>query len=138
MSKIRKDAAKQESKKRKPKFTTKAAYRSVILSSILGGLVLVLSILLNGEFIILFTSDDLLWVSIDSGLKVVLILFFFLFAMISIGNYQELTGKPLNLKLVLLIFFFSLIQSFRNSLVFSFTLIGLLVLVVYLYVVQES
>ena len=40
---------------------TKAAYRSVILSSILGGLFLLLSILLNGEFIILFTSDALLW-----------------------------------------------------------------------------
>jgi hypothetical protein len=138
MSKFKKNATKQESIKRKPKFTTKAAYRSVILSCILGGLFLVLSILLNGEIIILFTSDELLWVSIDAVLKVVIILFFFLFTMISVGNYQELTGKPLDLKLVLLIFFFSLIQSFRNSIVFSFTLIGLLVLLIYLYVVQEG
>ena len=138
MSKIRKDTTKQESTKRKPKFTTKAAYRSVILSSILGGLFLVFSILLNGEFIVLFKSDELLWVSIDSVLKVVIILLFFLFMMISIGNYQELTGKPLDLKLILLIFFLSLIQAFRNSIVFSFTLVGLLVITVYLYVVQEN
>ncbi len=138
MSKIRKDTAKSDSIKRKSKFTTKAAYRSVILSSVLGGLFLALSILLNGEFIIIFTSDDLLWVSLDTVLKVLTILFFFLFMMISIGNYKELTGKPIDLKIILLMIFLSLIQSFKNSIVFSFTLIGLLVIVVYLYIVQES
>jgi len=138
MSKIRKDTAKSESIKRKPKFTAKAAYRSVILSGILGGLFLALSIILNGEFITLFTSDDLLWVSIDTVLKVLIILLFFLFMMISIGNYKELTGKPIDLKIILLIFSFSLIQSFKNTIVFSFSLIGLLVIVIYLYIVQES
>ncbi|MBY9010878.1 MAG: hypothetical protein KGD70_00730 [Candidatus Lokiarchaeota archaeon] len=138
MSKIRKDPTKSESNKRKPKFIEKAAYRSVIFSGILGGLFLVISIMLNGEFFIIFTSDDLLWVSIDVLLKVITILFFYFFMMISIGNYKELTGKPLDLKIILLIFFLSLIQSFKNSMVFSFTLIGLLVIVVYLYVVQDN
>jgi hypothetical protein len=138
MSKIRKDPTKSESNKRKPKFIEKAAYRSVIFSGILGGLFLVLSIILNGEYFIIFTSDDLLWVSIDVLLKVITILFFYFFMMISIGNYKELTGKPIDLKIILLIFFLSLIQSFKNSTVFSFTLIGLLVIVVYLYVVQDS
>ncbi len=138
MSKIRKDIAKSESIKRKPKFIEKAAYRSVILSGILGGVFLVLSIMLNGEFITIFTSNDLLWVSIDIVLRVLIILFFYFFMMISIGNYKELTGKPIDFKIILLIFFLSLIQSFKNSIVFSFTLIGLLVIVVYLYVVQEN
>jgi hypothetical protein len=138
MSKIRKNNAKSEAIKRKPKFIEKAAYRSVILSGILGGVFLVLSIVINGEFIVIFTSDELLWVSIDIAIKVFIILFFFLFIMISIGNYKELTGKPITLKIILLILFLSLIQSFRNSTVFSFTLIGLLVIVIYFYVVQES
>ena len=138
MSKIRKDTAKSESIKRKPKFIEKAAYRSVILSGVLGGVFLVLSIMLNGEFINIFTSNDLLWVSIDTVLKVLIILFFYLFMTISIGNYRELTGKPIDFKIILLIFFFSLIQAFKNSIVFSFTLLGLLVIVVYLYIVQES
>ena len=138
MSKIRKDTVKSESPKRKSKFIEKAAYRSVILSGILGGVFLVLSIILNGEIIIVFTSDDLLWVSIDIVLKVVIILFFFFFMMISIGNYKELTGKPIDYKIILLIFIISLIQSFKNSIVFSFTFIGLLVIVIYLYVVQEN
>ena len=138
MSKLRKDNAKSESIKSKPKFIEKAAYRSVILSAILGGVFLVLSIMLNGEFITIFASNDLLWVSIDSVLKVLIILFFYLFMMISIGNYKELTGKPINFKIILLVFFLSLIQSFKNSIVFSFTLIGLLVIAVYLYLVQEN
>lgn len=138
MSKIKKDSIKSESIKKKPIFIEKAAYRSVLLSSILGGIFLVLSIILNGEFIKIFTSDDLLWVSIDIVLKVLTILFFFFFMIISIGNYKELTGKPINFKIILLLFFLSLIQSFRNSIVFSFTLIGLLVIIVYLYVIQEN
>ncbi len=138
MSKIRKDTVKSESPKRKSKFIEKAAYRSVVLSGILGGVFLVLSIILNGEIIIIFTSDDLLWVSIDIVLKILIILLFFFFMMISIGNYKELTGKPIDFKMVMLIFILSLIQSFKNSIVFSFTLISLLVIVVYLYLVQEN
>jgi len=138
MSKIRKDTVKSESPKRKSKFIEKAAYRSVILSGLLGGVFLALSIIINGEIIIVFTSDELLWVSIDIILKVLIILFFFFFIMISVGNYKELTGKPIDFKIILLIFIISLIQSFKNSTVFSFTLVGLLVIVVYLYVVQEN
>ncbi|GAG84759.1 unnamed protein product [marine sediment metagenome] len=138
MSKIRKDTVKSESPKRKSKIIEKAAYRSVILSGLLGGVFLALSIIINGEIIIVFTSDELLWVSIDIILKVLIILFFFFFIMISVGNYKELTGKPIDFKIILLIFIISLIQSFKNSTVFSFTLVGLLVIVVYLYVVQEN
>jgi hypothetical protein len=138
MSKIRKDSTKTESIKRKPKFIEKTAYRSVILSGILGGVFLVLSIMINGEFIVIFTSDELLWVGIDITIKVLIILLFFIFMMISIGNYKELTGKPIDFKIILLVLFLSLIQAFRDSTVFSFTLICLLVVVVYFYVVQES
>lgn len=138
MSKIRKNSTKTESIKRKSKLIEKTAYRSVILSGILGGVFLILSIMINGEFIVIFTSDELLWVGIDITLKVLIILLFFIFMMISIGNYKELTGKPIDFKLILLVLFLSLIQAFRDSTVFSFTLIGLLVVIVYFYVVQES
>ena len=138
MSKLRKDTAKSESVKKKSKFIEKAAYRSVILSGLLGGVFLFLSIMLNGEFVNLFTSDDLLLVTIDVILKVLIIIFFFFFMMISIGNYKELTGKPIDFKIILALFFFSIIQAFRNSTVFSFTFISLLVIIIYFYVVQES
>ena len=138
MSKIRKDTKKTESLKKEPIFVEKTAYRSVIISAILGGLFLVLSVIINGEFVVIFTSDELIWVSIDVILKILIILFFFIFMMISIGNYKELTGKPLDFKIILTIFILSLIQAFKNSTVLSFTFIGLLVIVIYFYVVQES
>lgn len=138
MSKIRKNTAKSEVIRKKPKIVEKAAYRSVILSGILSGVFLTLSIMINGEFVTIFTSEELLWVSIDIVLKVLIILFFFVFMMISIGNFKELTGKPIDFKFILLIFIISLVQAFRNSTVFSFTFIGLLVIIVYFYVVQGS
>ncbi|MFX0076363.1 MAG: hypothetical protein ACFE96_13035 [Candidatus Hermodarchaeota archaeon] len=138
MSKIRKNPSKSESTKRKTKFTEKTAYRSVIFSGILGGLFLVLSIFINGEIVVIFTSEELLWVGLNITLKVLIILLFFIFAMISIGNYKELTGRPMDFKIIIFIIFLSLIQAFRDSTVFSFTFISLLVLVIYFYVVQES
>ena len=138
MSKLRKDTKKTESLKKEPIFVEKTAYRSVIISAILGGLFLVLSVIINGEFVVIFTSDELIWVGIDTILKILIILFFFIFMMISIGNYKELTGKPLDFKIILTIFILSLIQAFKNSTVLSFTFIGLLVIVIYFYVVQES
>jgi hypothetical protein len=138
MSKIRKNTKKRKSLKKEPMFVERAAYRSVILSAILGGVFLVLSVMINGEFVVIFTSDELIWVGIDVILKILIILFFFIFMMISIGNYKELTGKPLDFKIILMIFILSLVQAFKNSMVFSFTFIGLLVIVIYFYVVQES
>ena len=138
MSKIKKDSVKSQLTKKKEKTEERFAYRSVILSTILGGLFLAISILLNGEIITLFLGDNPFLLALDITIKVLVILTFFILIMVSLGNYKELTGKPVDFKIIGLLFFFSLIQAFRNSLVFSFTLGGLLVIVLYLYLVQDS
>ena len=138
MSKIKKEKLNSGTVKRKPKLKEKSAYRSVILSGLIGGVLLIASILLNGGYLTLFTSEILLFQTLDITIKVLVILFFFIFMTISIGNYKELTGKPLDLKFILIIFIFSIIQSFRDSIVFSFSFIGLLLIVVYLFLVQEN
>ncbi len=138
MSKIKKDSVKSQPSKKKEKIEEKFAYRSVILSAIFGGLFLAISILLNGEIISLFLDDNPFLLALDITIKVLVILIFFILIMVSLGNYKELTGKPVDFKIIGLLFFFSLIQAFRNSLVFSFTLGGLLVIVLYLYLVQDS
>jgi hypothetical protein len=138
MSKIRKEKLEPRTVNRNPKLEEKAAYRSVVLSAVIGGILLITSILLNGGYLFLFVSENLLFQTLDITIKVLVILFFFIFMTISIGNYKELTGKPLNIKFVALIFIFSLIQSFRDSIVFSFTLVGLLLIIVYLFFVQEN
>ncbi|MHA1508145.1 MAG: hypothetical protein ACTSO6_05510 [Promethearchaeota archaeon] len=138
MSKIKKENLKSGTVNRKPKLKEKSAHRSVILSAIIAGILLVISILLNGGYLSLISSENVLLQTLDVTVKVLTILFFFIFMTISIGNYKELTGKPLDFKLIVLIFFFSLIQSFRDSIVFSFSLIGLLLIMVYLFLVQEN
>ena len=136
MSKIKKENLKSGTVNRK--LEEKSAYRSVILSTVISGILLITSILLNGGYISLFTNENILFQTLDITIRVLVILFFFIFMTISIGNYKELTGKPLDLKFIVVIFIFSLIQSFRDSIVFSFSLIGLLLIVVYLFLVQEN
>lgn len=138
MPKIKKENFKSGTVNRKPKLEEKSAYRSVILSAVIGGILLIISILLNGGYLSLFVSENILLQTLDITVRVLVILFFFIFMIISIGNYKELTGKPLDLKLIVLIFIFSLIQSFKDSIVFSFSLIGLLLIIGYLFLVQEN
>ncbi len=138
MSKINKNSVKSQPTKKKEKLEEKFAYRSVILSAIFGGLFLAISILLNGEIISLFLADNPFLLALDVAIKVLVIIIFNILIMVSFGNYKELTGKPVDFKIIGLLFFFSLIQAFRNSLVFSFTLVSLLAIVLYLYLVQES
>ena len=75
---------------------------------------------------------------LDVLIKVATILLFFLFMMISVGNYKELTGKPLGWKELLLLIILSLGQALIDLWVFGFSFFGLLVIIFYLYLIQES
>ena len=113
------------------------AYKSVVLSAVLAGIFLLISILLNGEILTFFISDITIIYVVGIILRVIIILLFFIFMMISIGNYKELSGKPLDFKFVILIFIFSLAQGFRDPIVFFFSFVGLIFLLVYIYLIQE-
>lgn len=134
MSKINKENQLKKSKLNDDKF----AFKSVIRSTVLGGIFFIVSFLFNGEILEIFDTNILLWNIIDSIIKVILILLFFIFMIISMGNYSELTGKPLNFKDIILLSVLSLIQAFRNPIVFTFTLVGLLILLTYLYLLQDN
>ena len=124
--------------------------RSIRISAILGGIFLLLSLIFNGTerffdhlvIKLLPSISHLLqadyWVVIDNIIKVSVILFAFFFMIISLGNYKEYTGKPIKIQEILVLVGFSLIQTVRNLYVFIFTLIGLVLLLFYLYLVQES
>ena len=117
---------------------TDFAYKTVIRSVILAGLFLVLSFIFNGEIIKIYEGTNDFLIILDALFKVVLILLFFIFSMISIGNYKDLSGKPLNIKDIILLCIISLLQAFRNPIVLVFTLFGLAILLVYFYISQES
>jgi hypothetical protein len=118
--------------------STDFAYKTVIRSVILAGLFLALSFVFNGEIIQIYEGTNDLLIILVALFKVVLILLFFVFSIISIGNYKELSGKPLNIKDLILLCIISLLQAFRNPIVLVFTLFGLAILLVYFYISQES
>ena len=117
---------------------TDFAYHTVIRSVILAGLFLAMSFIFNGGIIKIYEGTNDILIILVSLFKVCLILIFFIFSVISFGNYRELSGKPLNLKDIILLCVISLLQAFRNPIVFIFTLFGLGILLVYFYISQDS
>ncbi len=137
MSKIPKKSGK-EVKTRNQYYTDEEfAYRTVIISAIFGGVFYLISLLFNLEIILILPNQNIIWNIIDILIKVIVILLFFIFMITSIGNYKEITGKPLNWKELLLLILISIGQTILNPWIFIFTLFGLLVILIYLYLVQE-
>ena len=137
MSKIPKQKENEKKLKKKLQSNENFAFRSVIVSAIFGGIFFVISLFFNTEIITIFLNRGTFWTFIDILIKVITILLFFLFMITSIGNYKELIGKPLNWKELLLVFLFSIGQTILNVWVFIFTLFGLVLLLIYLYIIQE-
>ena len=138
MSKFKKNNSKSKNITVKSKLDENFAYKTVFLTAILSGIFLIISFLFNTQLITIFMVENTIWFYIDIVIKVLVILLFFLFGIISIGNYKELSGKPLDYKLVFLLFILSIIQSYRNLWVFGFTFLGLLVIIAYFYFIQEN
>lgn len=138
MSKAPKDQIKEQKLKIRRRSDDKFAYRTAIISCILGIIFYVVSFIFNIGIISIFTSGNFLFNLLDILIKIIAILLFFLFMMISVGNFKELSGNPLGWKELLLLFVLSLGQTLLNLLVFSLTFIGLLIIVIYFYLVQES
>jgi hypothetical protein len=141
MSKFPKDQIKEQKLKIKRKSEDKFAYRTVIIACVFSIIFYIISLLFNVILVILeisiFMNTNILFNLLDILIKVIIILLFFLFIMISVGNYKELTGKPLDWKEILLLIALSLGQTILNLWVFALTFIGLLVIVLYLYLIQE-
>ncbi len=136
MSKFKNPNIKKDAKKEKN--TDKDfSYRTVIFSAIIGVILFILSLIFNGNIISISFEDVLLLDIIGIIFKTVIILLFFFFMTISVGNYKDLTGKPLNWKELFGLFLLSLIQSCLNGAVFAFTFLGLIFLIIYLYLIQE-
>lgn len=138
MPKFKKKPKKSSKSKRISDSDEKLILKSLKSSAVLAGIFITLSLFFNTEIIKYFMNRGIYWDILDVSIKVSLILLSFLFMMISLGNYKELTGKPVGLKEILLLVGLSLVQTMKNLYVFIFTLIGLGLLLIYLYLVQES
>ncbi|MFW9898052.1 MAG: hypothetical protein ACFFDO_02165 [Candidatus Thorarchaeota archaeon] len=142
MPKFIKERKKESKSKRIP--DDKLILKSVKISAILAGVFLVLSLFFNGTewffegIIIRYVKKEIYWEILDHTIKTSVIVLEFFFMMISLGNYKELTGKPVKLKEILFLLGLSLIQTIRSLIVFILTLIGVFAILFYLYLIQES
>jgi hypothetical protein len=137
MSKVPKDQIKEQKLKKRRRSDDRFAYRSVIVSVIFGIIFYVISLLFNFDMIRYFIDKNIYFDIINMVIKTAAPLLFFMFMMVSTGNFKELTGKPLDWKELLLIFVLSLGQTLLDLWIFSFTFIGLIIIIIYLYLVQE-
>ena len=142
MPKFKKEIKKKSESKRI--LEEKLILKSVKISTIFAGIFLILSLFFNGTewffegIIVKYVNKEIYWEIIDNMIKVGVIVLEFFFMMISLGNYKELTGKPVKLKEILFLFGLSLVQTIRSLIVFIFTLVALIILIFYLYLIQES
>ena len=71
MSKIPKQPEKKQKTKEKYRSDENFAFRSIIISAILGCISFIVSLLFNAEIITVFMNIDLLWTFIDISIKVI-------------------------------------------------------------------
>ena len=137
MSKIPKQSENKQKVSEKYRSDENFAYRSITISATLACISFIVSILFNLEIITILMNIDLLWTIIDVIIKVIIVLLFFLFIITSYANYKELVGKRLNWKELLLFILLSIGQTLLNLSVFILTLIGIFIIVIYLFLIQE-
>jgi hypothetical protein len=137
MSNIPKQSEEKQKKTKRYRSDENFAYRSITISAILGCIFFIASILFNLEIVTILMDIDLLWTIIDVIIKVFVVLLFFLFITTSYANYKELVGKRLNWKELLLFIVLSIGQTLLNPSVFILTLIGIFIIVIYLFLIQE-
>jgi len=137
MSKIPKQPENKLNLKEKYRSDEKFAYRSVIISAIFGCIFFVISFLFNAQIVTFLMNRNIVLTFFDIFIKVLAVLLFFLFIITSYGNYKELIGKPLNWKELLLLIFLSVGQTILDMWVFVFTVLGIVIILIYIYIVQE-
>ncbi len=115
------------------------AFRSAKVTLFLSVIFFLISLFFNlvDIFSLLALSDTVLLDVVNHIIKIAASLFFFLSMTTFLGNYGDLLGKPLNWKLMITVFLFSLLQTIRNYLVLGITFIGLIIIVIYFYLIQE-
>lgn len=141
MSKYKKIPEKETVEKQKPKkilSTDELIIKSGIISFYLAGIFFVISILFNSGIVTIFMNQNIYLDIVDISIKTISIILFFLFLSVAVGNVEEINGKIFGWKKLTILIIISLIQSIRNGWVFLFSSLGIIILILYLWLLQES
>lgn len=113
-------------------------YASSIRSLILGGIVLIISLIINGNMIQIEVEVGTPIDVILTLVKSLVIILFYSFVFLGIANSMELKGKPATMREVIIILILSLFQSIRSPSVFWISLAGILLINMYFWAVQSK
>lgn len=140
MPKFEKERKKELNSQKNKDFNQDLAFKSLLFTLFLGSIIFIISIIFNVVDILslLSINQNQLVEILNIGIKVVTPILFFFFMLTSIGNYKDLLGKPADWIDILFLFCISLFQTVRNTIVFGLTLIGLIILILYFYIIQEE
>jgi len=73
---------------------------------------------------------------VDSVIKILSIILFFFFGLISLGNFRELKGYITTWKEMVILLILTLLQGTTDANVFFISIIGILIVLVYFYFIQ--
>ena len=139
MPKFQKEPGKESKIREKQSFNEDFAFRSLIITTVVGVACFIISILVNVvEIYSILNIQNSFFDLIDLIIRISVVLLFFFFMTISLGNYKDLLGKPSNWQEIAFLFFLSILQTMRNIYVFGFTVLGLVILTCYLYLIQDG
>lgn len=113
-------------------------YSSSIKSLVIGAVCFIISLLFNGNIINLELEAGSYLDIIMIIVKCLSVILFFTFTIIGLANNMELRGDPASIREVIIIGILALIQTVRSGTVFGVSLLGVLLIVLYLWVIQPK
>ncbi len=140
MPKYRKDrkfVLQKEEKKREGVTEKNRMYNSSVKSYIAALVFLGLSVIFNTELVRPFGTDiGRLEKLIEYGFRGLLVMLFYLFALLAWGNLKELRGGVIGVKEIVTLMVMSLVQTMLNGYVFLAATVGVVAVCVYIWLMQ--
>jgi hypothetical protein len=114
-------------------------FKSAIITYIIAGLLLGLSIFLNSEMWTPFGTQSTMSTTIkvvDYALRGGIVALFYLFMIVAWGNTKELRGGVLELKEIAVLIGISLVQTYLDGYVFLVGTVGVVLVSIYIWFMQ--
>ncbi len=111
-------------------------FSSALKGFIVAGVFLVLSLLFNAELVPLFTESSTTFKIVNVLIRGGLIIGFFFFIFVSFVNLRELRGKVSEWQDIVLLAVISILQGILSGWVVLVALVGIILLVLYFWVLQ--
>ena len=125
-----------EDKRKKLNDLKNDMFNSSIKALVFSGTFLILSLLFNGNIILIETESGTALDIVMKAVKVIIIVLFFTFTLLALANTMELKGKPVEIKEILFIVIISIIQGIRSMTIVWISLALIFIVLCYLWIVQ--